>query len=683
MSLHFSNHCGENIVIQNGEAEWKTVYSGGLCFSERPLGRDPLQIIISGSSHITLGFLEKNPDGINIRDVLQQMKITNDIRVHKSTFNISMKTSKNGREVVLDNDDNPKERFPIENGSAWLAVYIQFGSATVYLMSSNAKFLQYSGENIKLTEKDKKASLIDENPAALGYIDRPLYSGEAITVRVNPVTDPNKIKTCSVPSRYYIKIGFYEEKSKSFKDNFSSLLKVTGDKRNNIWKPIFFLEKSKSQGNIQINLSDSGSFSFASESGESGNFDIPNHEKANGVMCVFELFRVRVKLLKVSRYPAYDYASPAKISPRDPASITSPIDTASISSPISLNETLNINQTSLFDSNTGLQIFKSNETSSENGDCETKTKVIDDGDIKSLNDHSENGVNFVVDEQTQPKFLGLFNDLHCNLINGETSVKENPGHEHNNINRNPDNNNISQESILTTDDNLTSSCNFPAIENDTENTIKQSPIRNACASSTGRSFNIPMCSNRQLMNSITSDSSLLCNTKIPGDKQGVELSKILTRQNTELKTIIEKLQTENDKLRSENLKLNFKIRNQSEKSKLQLTFENQDTQTLDGNQIFKNTQNNSSSETSKLSTTIQRYFVRFVHDLEIPDLCDHLYQNGQITIQDFDDLHHLVKQNKREANRWLLTLVRKRAICYDTFKAALVVTKQEGLVQLL
>lgn len=639
MSLHFSNHCGENIVIQNGEAEWKTVYSGGLCFSERPLGRDPLQIIISGSSHITLGFLEKNPDGINIRDVLQQMKITNDIRVHKSTFNISMKTSKNGREVVLDNDDNPKERFPIENGSAWLAVYIQFGSATVYLVSSNAKFLQYSGENIKLTEKDKKASLIDENPAALGYIDRPLYSGEAITVRVNPVTDPNKIKTCSVPSRYYIKIGFYEEKSKSFKDNFSSLLKVTGEKRNNVWKPIFVLEKSKSQGNIQINLSDSGSFSFSSESGESGNFDIPNHEKANGVMCVFELFRVRVKLLKVSRYPAYDYASPATISPRDPAAI---------SSPISLNETLNINQTSLFDSNTGLQIFKSNETSSENGDCETKTKVIDDGDIKSLNDHSENGVNFVVDEQTQPKVLGLFNDLHCNLINGETRVKENPGHEHNNINRNPDNNNISQESILTTDDNLTSSCNFPAIENDTEDTIKQSPIRNACA-----------------------------------DKQGVEFSKRLTRQNTELKTIIEKLQTENDKLRSENLKLNFKIRNQSEKLKLQLTFENQDTQTLDGNLIFKNTQNNSSSETSKLSTTIQRYFVRFVHDLEIPDLCDHLYQNGQITIQDFDDLHHLVKQNKREANRWLLTLVRKRAICYDTFKAALVATKQEGLVQLL
>ncbi|VDI26549.1 Hypothetical predicted protein [Mytilus galloprovincialis] len=644
MSLHFSNHCGENIVIQNGEAEWKTVYSGGLCFSERPLGRDPLQIIISGSSHITLGFLEKNPDGINIRDVLQQMKITNDIRVHKSTFNISMKTSKNGREVVLDNDDNPKERFPIENGSAWLAVYIQFGSATVYLMSSNAKFLQYSGENIKLTEKDKKASLIDENPAALGYIDRPLYSGEAITVRVNPVTDPNKIKTCSVPSRYYIKIGFYEEKSKSFKDNFSSLLTVTGEKRNNIWKPIFFLEKSKSQGNIQINLSESGSFSFSSESGESGNFDIPNHGKANGVMCVFELFRVRVKLLKVSRYPAYDYASPATISPRDLAAITWPIDTASISSPISLNETLNINQTSLFDFNTGLQIFKSNETSSENGDCETKTKVIDDGDIKSLNDHSENGVNFVVDEQTQPKFLGLFNDLHCNLINGETRVKENPGHEHNNINRNPDNNNISQESILTTDDNLTSSCNFPAIENDTENTIKQSPIRNACA---------------------------------------CEVSKRLTRQNTELKTIIEKLQTENDKLRSENLKLNFKIRNQSEKSKLQLTFENQDTQTLDGNLISKNTQNNSSSETSKLSTTIQRYFVRFVHDLEIPDLCDHLYQNGQITIQDFDDLHHLVKQNKREANRWLLTLVRKRAICYDTFKAALVATKQEGLVQLL
>ncbi|XP_063437446.1 uncharacterized protein LOC134718708 [Mytilus trossulus] len=535
MSLHFSNHCGENIVIQNGEAEWKTVYSGGLCFSERPLGRDPLQIIISGSSHITLGFLEKNPNGINIRDVLQQMKITNDIRVHKSTFNISMKTSKNGREVVLDNDDNPKDRFPLENGSAWLAVYIQFGSATVYLMSSNAKFLQYSGENIKLTENDKKASLINENPAALCYIDRPLYSGEAITMRANPVTDPNKIKTCSVPSRYYIKIGFYEENPTSFKDSFSSLLKVTSEKRNNVWKPIFVLEKSKSQGNIQINLSKSGSFSFSSESGESGNFDIPNYEKAKGVICVFELFRVRVKLLKVARYPAYDYASPATISPkelsattspRDPAAITSPIDIAAISSPISLNDILHINQTSLFDSNTGLQIFKSNDTSSENGDCETKTKVIDDVDIKSLNDHSENGINLLVDEQTQPKVLGLFNDLHCNLINGDTLVKENPGHEHtcNNINGNPKNYNISPESFLTTDDNFTSRCNFTAIENGTEDTIKQFTIRNACASSTGRTLNLPVCSNRQRMNSITSDSIHLCN-KIPGDKQDEEFRK--------------------------------------------------------------------------------------------------------------------------------------------------------------
>ncbi|CAC5379247.1 unnamed protein product [Mytilus coruscus] len=527
MSLHFSGHCGENTVIKNGEAEWKSVYSGGLCFSERPIGRDPLQIIINGSSHISLGFLEKNPNEINIRDVFQQMKITNDIRVHKSTFTISIRISNNGREVVLDNEDNSNDRFPLENGIAWLAVYIQFGSASVYLMSSNAKFLQYSGENIKLTEKDKKASLIDENPAAICYIDRHLYSGEAITVRINPVTDPNKIKTFSVPSRYYIKFGFYEEKSKSFNDNFSRLLKVTDKKRNNVWEPIFVLEKNKSQGNLQISLSESGSFSFSSESGESGNFEIPNYEKANGVICVFELFRVRVKLLKVARYPAYDYASPATISPIklaatmspidpaaitspiDPAAITSPIDLAAKTSPISLNETLNINQTSLFDSNTGLKFSKSNETTSNNGDCETKTKVIDDVDTKCLHNHSENGFNFHFDEQTKPKVLGILNDLHCNQINGDKQEHENY--------------NLSKESFLTTDDNFGSSCDFSASKNGIEDKIKQPLVKNVCATSKGSAFNIPMCSNRQLVNTITSDSNHLCN-KILRDKQDLNLT---------------------------------------------------------------------------------------------------------------------------------------------------------------
>jgi hypothetical protein len=134
MALRFSSDHGENIFLTTSlEAEWRTSYSGGLCFSEGPVGKDPLRIRIYGSSHVVIGYLEKNPNKLHIREVLSQIKSTCDVRVHKSTFEVSMRLSSDGRHLVLDSDNKRSERFVAGKGHTWLVVYIQFGSASIYL----------------------------------------------------------------------------------------------------------------------------------------------------------------------------------------------------------------------------------------------------------------------------------------------------------------------------------------------------------------------------------------------------------------------------------------------------------------------------------------------------------------------------------------------------------------------
>lgn len=134
MALRFASDHGENIFLPtNLEAEWRTSYSGGLCFSEGPIGKDPLRMRIYGSSHVVIGYLEKNPSKLRISEVLNQIKRTSDVRVHKSTFKVSMRLSSDGRHLVLDSDNKRSERFGVGKGHVWLSVYIQFGSASICL----------------------------------------------------------------------------------------------------------------------------------------------------------------------------------------------------------------------------------------------------------------------------------------------------------------------------------------------------------------------------------------------------------------------------------------------------------------------------------------------------------------------------------------------------------------------
>jgi hypothetical protein len=44
-----------------------------------------------------------------------------------------MRLSSDGRHLVLDSDNKRSERFVAGKGHTWLVVYIQFGSASIYL----------------------------------------------------------------------------------------------------------------------------------------------------------------------------------------------------------------------------------------------------------------------------------------------------------------------------------------------------------------------------------------------------------------------------------------------------------------------------------------------------------------------------------------------------------------------
>jgi regulator of replication initiation timing len=147
---------------------------------------------------------------------------------------------------------------------------------------------------------------------------------------------------------------------------------------------------------------------------------------------------------------------------------------------------------------------------------------------------------------------------------------------------------------------------------------------------------------------------------------------ILTNENAELKTALSKSIAKCEILKLENKRL-MESMDQPEILALQAR-ENQESPTIP---------DNSKSESARIRTVIQHNFVRFVNDLEIRDLCDHLYQHDQITSQDLDELHQLNTKDKRDANRHLLTLIRKRAIPSDILVSALVATKQDGLVHIL
>ena len=446
------------------------------------------------------------------------------------------------------------------------------------------------------------------------------------------------------------------------------------------WEPVHILEKNKCVGKLQLGVSTSGQFVYAAETGENGSFPIPEFNQENGVLCVLELFRARAKLLDVSKCPDYDYPSFRDIS--------------NIKEPNGSDGFLDIQETSLFETKdlteTNLKMCTSLDTNND----ETKVKEIENTDGSKTQLKSCKGV----EDSTN-----IMPCLHNGIVQDlSTLPRDNVTYDQKDDNFNvSDNDNrlnidmpqcSGERGTLSTRD-----YNFLTDESpkDSDNKNRLNIDMPQCIGERGtlstRDYNFPTNEFPQVK---LLNIPVEKNTKNPDvvsyencnydDENNVNVTAtlsqndiekqnaILTNENAELKTALSKSIVECESLKLENNRL-MKSMNQSEILALQAR-ENQESQTIPDHSI---------SESAQLRTVIQQNFVRFVNDLEIRDLCDHLYQHDQITSQDLDDLHQLHTKDKRDANRHLLTLIRKRAIPSDILVSALVATKQDGLVHIL
>lgn len=410
------------------------------------------------------------------------------------------------------------------------------------------------------------------------------------------------------------------------------------------WEPVHILEKKKCVGKLQLGVSGSGQFVYAAETGANGSFSIPEFNQENGVLCVLELFRARAKLLDVSKYSDYDYLSFC--------------DVSNIKEPNDSDGDLNIQETSLFETNnlteTNLKMCTSLDTNYD----ETKVKEIENTDGSKTQLKSCKGVEDSIN--ITPCLLnGIVQDLSTLPRDNVTyDQKDDDFKVSDNDNRlNTDMPQCSGESgTLSTRDYNFLTNEFPQVK-----------LLNIPVEKNTKNPDVDLCENcnHDDENNVNVTATLSQNDI---EKQNA----ILTNENAELKTALSKSIAKCENLKLENKRL-MEIIDQPEILALQAR-ENRESPTIPDNSI---------SESAQIRTVIQHNFVRFVNDLEIRDLCDHLYQHDQITSQDLDEIHLLNTKDKRDANRHLLTLIRKRAIPSDILLSALVATKQDGLVHIL
>lgn len=410
------------------------------------------------------------------------------------------------------------------------------------------------------------------------------------------------------------------------------------------WEPVHILEKKKCVGKLQLGVSGSGQFVYAAETGANGSFSIPEFNQENGVLCVLELFRARAKLLDVSKYSDYDYLSLC--------------DVSNIKEPNDSDGDLNIQETSLFETNnlteTNLKMCTSLDTNYD----ETKVKEIENTDGSKTQLKSCKGVEDSIN--ITPCLLnGIVQDLSTLPRDNVTyDQKDDDFKVSDNDNRlNTDMPQCSGESgTLSTRDYNFLTNEFPQVK-----------LLNIPVEKNTKNPDVDLCENcnHDDENNVNVTATLSQNDI---EKQNA----ILTNENAELKTALSKSIAKCENLKLENKRL-MEIIDQPEILALQAR-ENRESPTIPDNSI---------SESAQIRTVIQHNFVRFVNDLEIRDLCDHLYQHDQITSQDLDEIHLLNTKDKRDANRHLLTLIRKRAIPSDILLSALVATKQDGLVHIL
>ena len=407
------------------------------------------------------------------------------------------------------------------------------------------------------------------------------------------------------------------------------------------WEPVYILERNKCVGKLQLGVSGSGQFVYAAQTGANGSFSIPEFNQENGVLCVLELFRARAKLVDVSKYPDYDYLSV--------------YDVSNIKEPNGSDGFLNMQETSLFETNnlteTNLKMCTSLDTNYD----ETKVKEIENTDgsktqLQGIEDNTNtmpclhNGI--VQDLSTLPR-----DNVTYDQKDDDFKVSDND----NRLNTDMPQCSGEGGTLSTRDYNFLTN-EFPQVK-----------LLNIPVEKNTKNPDVDLCENCNYddENNVNVIPTLSQNDI---EKQNA----ILTNENAELKTALSKSIAKCEILKLENKRL-MESMDQPEILALQAR-ENQESPTIP---------DNSKSESARIRTVIQHNFVRFVNDLEIRDLCDHLYQHDQITSQDLDELHQLNTKDKRDANRHLLTLIRKRAIPSDILVSALVATKQDGLVHIL
>lgn len=441
------------------------------------------------------------------------------------------------------------------------------------------------------------------------------------------------------------------------------------------WEAVHVLERNKCVGKLQLGVSASGQFVYAAETGESGTFLIRDFNREKGVLCFLELFRVRAKLLDVSKCPDYDYPSFS--------------DVSNIKEPHGSHVYLDIQETSLFESKNSTETNLKMCTSLDTNYDETKVKEIENTDgnktqLKSCRS-VEDSTNImpclhnviVQDLSTLPRDNVTYDqkDDDFKVYVNDNSLQINMpqcGGEHGTLSTR-DYNFLTNEIPPVSDNNNVLNIDLPQCggergplsTRDYNFLIKEFPQV--------KHLNIPVEKSTKNLNLDLSDNCSHndeTNVNITETLSQNDIEKqnaILTNENFELKTALSKSIAECENLKLENKRL-MESMNRAEMLALQ------ESPIIPDNAI---------SESAQIRTVIQHNFVRFVNDLEIRDLCDHLYQHDQITSQDLDELHQLNTKDKRDANRHLLTLIRKRAIRSDILISALVATKQDGLIHIL
>lgn len=295
--LSFSSSRGENIYLSEDlkEVSWFPRQSGNYIYASQCLKSSaPYIIEVNGSGHVDIGIVTVNPEEISCERRHPSFKRMNEVKVHKRTFNISVRLQNN--EVMSRyNEEEYKIRLDPEK-SAWIAIYPKFGeiSASIKIATQMA-LSRRCGNNIRLAENDTKAFTINKCPAAICFPTCILRPKNRASFQCTPASESDK-----KPSRFHLKIMAHRNDPRNlledFKGTFDTSVKSTSDPP---WTYIDLLDRDVCEGKIILTLTDTNSVTCVTDKDYKKEMSLPFDASA-GVWLIFELYRVTLRLLDFS-----------------------------------------------------------------------------------------------------------------------------------------------------------------------------------------------------------------------------------------------------------------------------------------------------------------------------------------------------------------------------------------------